>query len=470
MISGKKLQDQLADARRNFERESVTISGLITDSTRSIERQSARQAELWRTFASIHLVEGDISSDKLLRLRAEREAKIDTAHRSIDIATKELGDTSATMAAIAERLASADAAIQAKRDVIEASASKDDVVVSSRAKLSAILVESGAAERRKADAVADVDRKRPAYDNDELFRYLMARHYGSDSYRAYPLIATFDRLLASSIGFEKAAQEFDLLTGLPGWIENKITDLNGERLAEEDALKAAMSKHEKGIGPLQKARRDIDHEMAVAVASHDVAEINKRNAIRYLKEVAEGTDDLQARIVNEGVQMLKNERRSALERLARRTKSDADDVALEEISRSESETSKVVAEREMLKRRLDIASDRLTNVATAEKRLKSSGWNDSDHKFRDGSCDVGALVRGTLLADAFWRAAKAGHVEPPRETSSNWGSSTGGFGGGSSGTSGGGWSTGGGFGGSDSGWSTGGGFGNDDNNKTGGGF
>jgi hypothetical protein len=464
MITGKKLQSMLADARRSMERDSVTISSLIVDSERSLERMGTRQSEMWKKFASIHLVEGDIGSVTLDRLRGEREARIDKARRTIDIAAKELAELDANMAKISERRVAADAAIKSKRDQIEASASSDSVVMSSRTKLSAILVEVGAAAKRKADADLDVANKRPGYDNDELFRYLKGRKYGSDDYRAFPVIATLDRLLASSIGFDKAAQDFELLTGLPGWIDAKLAELAVAQRSEEGVLKDAMTKHESGLETLLKTRGEIDREMSLAVASHDAAEINNRNAVRQLKEIANGSDDIQAKILIVSVNILKKERSSALERLARGTKSDDDDIALAEILCIEADAAKIVAERDILKTKLSTTNSRLKNIEMVEKRLKNEGWNDSEHKFRDGSYDINGLLQGAILADAFWRSAKSGHVEPQPDYSSTWGGpSCGNFGGSSNTKSGG-------FGGSDS-WTTGGGFGDsDDKVSTGGGF
>jgi hypothetical protein len=464
MITGKKLQSMLADARRSMERDSVAISGLIVDSERSLEKMSARQADIWKKFASVHLIEGDIGSATLDRLRAEREARIDKAHRTINMASKELSELESNMAKIAERRVAADAAIKTKNDQIEASASSDAVVASSRTKLSAIHVAVVAATKRKADADLDVANKRPGYDNDELFRYLKGRKYGSDGYRAFPMIATLDRLLASSIGFDKAAQDFELLTGLPGWIEAKLAELDAEQRSEEAILKDAMTKHENGLEPLIKKRSEIDREMSLAVASHDAAEINNRNAVRQLKEIANGSDDIQAQILSEGVSILKKERGSALERLARRTKSDDDDIALAEILCIEADAAKIVAERDILKTKLSTTNSRLKNIETVEKRLKNEGWADSDHKFKDGSYDISGLLQGAILADAFWRSAKSGHIEPQPDYSSTWGGPSGGSFGGSSNTKSGG------FGGSDS-WTTGGGFADsDDKVSTGGGF
>lgn len=456
MITGKNLKNQLEDARDAVTREHVTISNLILDGNRSLEKLHAKEAGLWKKFASIHLVEGDYNTEELERMKSKRSEQIEKAHRSIDIATKEIADLTDQVGKITDRHDKASEAARSKHAEVDEAANKDGAVVEARARLADVETSLSAARKRKSDAEADVSGKRSGYDSDELFCYLKDRNYGGEDYRPGPFTATLDRLLASAIGFDKAMQDYQLLTGLPAWIEAKISDLEGKRISEASRLSEATAKYEAIMAPYIKTVHEIEHELSVAHASIDAAEINKSSAVSYLGDVARGTDALQIKIVDECVNLMKREKVSALERLAKRTKSTDDDAALEEIERIETQAGKIVEESKILKKKLAGVAARLSNIEAVDRKIKSNGWNKSGHKFREGSCDIDGLVRGVVLADVFLRSAQSGHVEPEPDYTSNWSSgssrSSGGFGGSDS------WSSGGGFG-SDSSWSSGGSFG-----------
>jgi len=475
MITGNKLQSMLRDARRTVEDEHAAISKSILEIDRSMEKLNARQTAMWKQFASIQAAEGTIVSDKLSKLRADRAAAIEKAHRTIEISTKEIADAAANLDELSKRKKAAEEAISAKYREVEEASSKDEAVVSSKSKLSTLDEDIAAAKKRLADAQADVEKKRPGYD-DELFIYLEQKKYGTPDYRAIPLISTLDRLLALAAGYDRAKQDFDLLTGLPDWVDAKIGELTANREAEFARFKEAMAKYEQGADQLLKSKQDIEHEISVAVASQDAAEINKKNAMSFLEDVAHGNDSIQTKIVNECISLVKQEKRDALARLAERSKSKADDEALQEIDRINADFRKAKAERSKLQSKLTDVSNRLENIEAVERKFRREDWFDSDHKFRDGSYDVTGLMTGAVLADVFLRSAESGHIDPPRDYSSPSPSSNWSSGSGSSST---GWSgsgnrsndddSRGGFGGGN-GWSTGGGFGGNDSFSSGDGF
>lgn len=72
-----------------------------------------------------------------------------------------------------------------------------------------------AAERKAAQAEADLAAKRVPYEQDPIFMYLWRRGFGSPRYTSTGLVRNLDRMVATHVGYADASRNYAMLTELP---------------------------------------------------------------------------------------------------------------------------------------------------------------------------------------------------------------------------------------------------------------
>ena len=85
-----------------------------------------------------------------------------------------------------------------------------------------------AAERKAAQAEADLEQKRKPYEADPLFMYLWRRGFGTPRYRAAPFVRHFDRKVARLVGFDDARRNYAVLVELPVRLREHAEQLRAE--------------------------------------------------------------------------------------------------------------------------------------------------------------------------------------------------------------------------------------------------
>ena len=89
-----------------------------------------------------------------------------------------------------------------------------------------------AAERKAAQAEADLAAKRVPYEQDPIFMYLWRRGFGTPRYTSTGLVRNLDRMVARHVGYADASRNYTMLTELPIRLREHADRLRG-RLGEE---------------------------------------------------------------------------------------------------------------------------------------------------------------------------------------------------------------------------------------------
>ena len=90
---------------------------------------------------------------------------------------------------------------------------------------SAQMLES--AERKAAQAEADLAAKRVPYEQDPIFMYLWRRGFGTPRYTSNGLVRSLDRMVARHVGYADASRNYAMLTELPIRLREHAERLRG---------------------------------------------------------------------------------------------------------------------------------------------------------------------------------------------------------------------------------------------------
>ena len=321
----------------------------------------------------------------------------------------------------------------------------------------------------------DLEQKGKPYLADPLFAYLWRRGWGTDTYRASPIIRLLDRWVARVADYDTARRSFALLSELPAGLEGHAQRMQDAAEASNEHLRARL--HDlAGLPPASegdKARAALEqaeNRLQAATTAYNEAEL--------ARAAANGEDE--ARFAQAAARLeaaLGQRPLSELRAAAARTPTREDDsivARLEAASQEAASTERALAQ---ARAEAEAARQRLIQVQQVRQEMRNRGYARDGWEFRDGAI-VGILIndmlRGSISSGGFWnrmdqaRIPGAGRGDPwggGGPFGGGWGGGFGGgfggglgggFGGGGGGFGGGGGGGGGGFGGG--GFRTGGGF------------
>ena len=387
-------------------------------------------------------------AEALRKARRER----DEARSECDVAVKQETEAAAALEALREqvdaRWADIDRRLLDKAEYAEAEA------------LAASAMESARSLREKADlARSERDDKAAPYLADALFSYLLGRGYGTEAYRQSTLgfVQRVDGWVAATCGFEEAHRNLKILTELPDFIDAMARRKSGE--AEELAAVVQQLRQREaaddGVAALEAQATHAEERAAVleeaaSAARSRLLECDEK-ADAYDRDEDPAYQSIQALLVD----TLRGTAINELERRARATSTEADDVQVRRIRRAREQVEHLAGVLEHQESVLADAQEKVDRVATVRKQVKRKGASSSS-AFDSGRIDraLDGYLLGAITGMALSDTIDASHSITPSHysASSSFGASsipTSSF-------SGGGFSSGGGFGGGD--FSSGGGF------------
>ncbi len=328
---------------------------------------------------------------------------------------------------------------------------------------------AAAAEKKAADAEAELGEKKKPYDEDRLFQYLWKRRFGTGDYAGGGLSRFMDRWLAGHIEYEPSRISYGKLIEIPPMLRSHADTVKADASAAADSLARIERKAlvDGGIEPLEKelararaALAEAEKALAAEQAELKAAEERRESALSE-----EGTDSYR-----EAIRILaENDARDTIRQLyaeAGRTKAPDDDRLVERIEKTDVTLGASEQEVQNIRKQALEIAHRRSEVETVRERFRDTGYDHPNVVFSNNSMIgdlLSGILRGAVQGAILWDTLERSHeVRYPRNSDFGGGISfpmpRSGGGGWSPGSGGGSWSGGGGGGRGGGGFSTGGGF------------
>lgn len=487
MFRGRDALRSIDRSIQELRRELEQVSQRTAKDTDDLARYRQRQAETLRKLAGVRLsiAQREPMVDRLSRTERDALQLLSARNdRLKDLEARLDADGAARAGLDGQRHDQADRVEVLEHELADAEA-KHEAKLADDADYKAQLDVVAQAERiaeeaaRKTElAKDDREEKGAPYEADPLFVYLWERKFGTDAYRAGPLIRMLDRWVAGLIRYHDARLNYQRLIDLPTRLGEHAERVSQDADREAEALNALARERRvaAGVQAIEDRLTEAEAELA-RIDSALEEEAGAKSALeeeraRYLR----GEDDDYAKAVALLSETLARADLRKLHREALLTPERDDEALVEEIADLQEEieeTEEDLKERREMARTLERRRVELEDVRArfVRKRYDSRESYFDDDDFLENL--LKGIARGAISGGGLWREIER-HQRRTASTSSRsrsrsrtpnigtWGSNR------SNPWSGGGGRRTGGFGGG--GFRTGGGFGGGGGFKTGGGF
>lgn len=274
------------------------------------------------------------------------------------------------------------------------------------------------AEQKSTFAVRDFEEKGAPYRADPLFAYLWDCGYGTQRYRAMPLVRMVDAWVARLIGFEPARRSYQLLSDLPGHMRAHAQRMR----ADADAALRAMVERRRAVAGLGAAPRPSAKGLEAAEDAVEAAQAALAKAEATRSRLASGDDPESRAAVQALEQALAARTLRTLREEASRTPTREDDAIVARLEIAAAERARTETALAELQIQAEAARQRLRELQGLRNDLRARGVEQGHWSFPSGAA-VGLLVRevlrGALSRDAFWDRMERQRMPRPMQGSSN---------------------------------------------------
>jgi hypothetical protein len=405
MANAHRLRHDLAEGFRSLAR--ARLDAMVRDRVIGDLDETEHQA--------LAIVEGRRRRiDELARKRDQAQAALDTAE-----ATKHERD---------QELADVLEAIDELRDRTEARIKTDERWRNAKAAVETAVEIADNADKKVAQAEADLLAKGKPYENDPLFMYLWKKKAGETGDKSGTLVRLFDRIVERSIGYRDARANYARLKESPARLREHATTREHDIDAAKD-LVVALERQAlvaDGIEPLE-TRAEAAHaamvsaEQTVAKITADLGKLEAKR--QWILESDDEKSD--GRAVDLLARTLEREDLRRLYREAVSTQTSADDQAVSAISSAQAALEKADSEVAQIRVQLRDMARRRAELEGARDRARSIGYDDPRATFsgdRDVVGDViGGILSGALRGGALDRILRDNYRAPMRHADPEFG-------------------------------------------------
>lgn len=464
-ISGPQALNHLDDAIRDIRQEEGELAKKLARSAERSAKLRETEAELFRKLAEVRLtpqVQAELSG-RLLDAEKRAHHMIAQHAQELESAEKGLKELDAQVAAkavmrreILGRLNTAQDGLTKLSAKIAQSIADNPAFSAAQANARNMRKIAGESLAKTEQAEADREEKGQPYRADPLFMYLWEAGYETRNYRANNLVRWLDGMVAGMVRYHDARPNFAMLNEIPIRLrehaERQIANAEAAE-AELEALEnkaidtAGGAEMRREIGTAREALEAFDAEMAHLEDARD----EKARAFRQITEGRDPGFEEANRIL--AVSLGQEDIKSLLA-AAQRTLTDVDDALVYQIGDIRARIAENETEGRDDQERLRTFAKRRQELEDIEWEFKKSRFDDPRSVFREDQLAgdlLGEFLRGAISAAGYWDQWR--NSQSWRPGSSDWGnqvglpkrgsnpwSGSGGFGGGSSGNSGGGFS------------------------------
>jgi chromosome segregation ATPase len=428
------IERAIGTARANEGRLDAALRSAIDEAAR-LRRQ---ETDGFRALARIKLdammsdrVVGDLDSTerRALAMIEGRRQEIEALARRRDQAQAALEAAEAAKHERDQELADAIEALDELRERTEQEVRADDSWQAAIKALEAVEQVAANAERKAADAEADLAVKRKPYEDDPIFMYLWNRKHGESEDRSGSFVRFFDRKAARLIGYGGARANYAMLQEIPKRLRehatNKQNDVAAAQKQLADVERAALVA--KGVEPVET--RLAAAQAQAKSAGEEVLKITaelQRIEIERQKLVAAGDDALMNQATELLADALSRENVHALYQEAKRTATRGDDQAIAVISAAREKLQKTDREVAQIRDEMRELARRRSELEGARDRARRSGYDDPRGTLRTDAGDIiggiiGGILAGTMQGGSLDDMFRRDYRGPRRRSRGNFG-------------------------------------------------
>lgn len=413
------LYGQFAQASRRYEIPMRNAEDAITKAQREELKLSQEIATCLQKIASVQIDENpalDADLRRQIQLRGEEER---TLRQDLARTEAEIEHLSARTNALAGQMENLERslAVSLEADPIHAQILKD---------LTTARDEQAQLEVQYREIRDEVDRKEPAFKDNELMTYLVRVGYGTNAYGRRGLVRYLDRWIAGLCNFDANRPSQTMLADLRA--------ANEGRRAGSTSVIPDLNRR------LQLRRQELEEELGLPALRADLTDIradvatqkDRANTLQDGLAAYRAKKDTRYRQATEALAaILNNESPDELVARVRQTPSGEDDGSLSVLFEHQHELDAVRVRIPQLKAEYERTRAQYQRAKELEREVRGSGVVTKDHDYRD--VDVDALVTGYVLGSLsqirVLDELEEHKVRIPRvqydDTSSSWGGSSG---------------------------------------------
>lgn len=274
---------------------------------------------------------------------------------------------------------------------------------------------AGEAEKKAANAEAELGAKRKPYDEDPLFIYLWQRGFGTGRYQSGNLVRFMDRMVAHFIGFAAVRPNYAALIEIPLRLREHATAKRAaaaQRLAALSAIeRRAMV--EAGVEPKERALSEARHKLAAAERTlDDKAALLRKTDEERTALVSGGSNPTYEQALATIASADAKDQIAALYAEARRTATPADDAIVHRLEAIDDKIAKTEEELADLRRTAKDLAKRRIEIERVRDRFRGAGYDHPHGTFgndRDIADALGRTMAGTIAGQILWEVLKGGY-------------------------------------------------------------
>jgi DNA repair exonuclease SbcCD ATPase subunit len=424
MWTGRETLGSIESTIGKLYREETQLDGSLKSAVAETERLRKERTEALRELARVKLDEMaagrlvnnlDAGERRAVRILDDYRLRIASLTERRERLVKELESAQADRDAAAKLVETALAAVEALRAEVEGKVQALAKWREAKGAVDAANGVAGEAEKKAANAEAELGAKKEPYDEDPLFVYLWKRGFGTGRYQAGNFSRYMDRLVANFIDFGNVRPNYAALIEIPLRLREHAT---AKRAAAEERL-ATLSGIERramleaGIEPRERALAEARHRLSTADTTLD----EKHDLLRKLDTernglLSAGTNPAYEEALASIASADAKDQMATLYLEARRTPTAADDSIVKKLEGLEQQIPKADAEVAELRRTAQDLAKRRIEVERVRDRFRGAGYDHPHGTFGNDTAIADALGRmlaGSIGGQILWDILQGGY-------------------------------------------------------------
>lgn len=397
MISGESLHHSLSAQRDYVQCQLIRITRNMLDMELRLNLLRLDEVVAWRAYSNLNHTE-QLSIQNIRTLITKH---YDKAHRALDTAEsydKEIVVLRNHKANLSIQAANAKSVFEIKDREVREELEQSGVLHAYRTACKKIEEHIFQIQNWVRDSKSQRAEILSSLNSSRIFIYLLNKQEVSDKRISY-----LDRVLMRLIGYEAKKQEYDNAYEYPlsakQWqldLEDRISDINKESASIEHAALSSLNQYRKALIETKNELNHLDIQL-----HHKETEV--RDAMRIVVAMVLGKDKEYAHIIETFVNVLAQERASAVIEFARNPSRQSNSHA-SQIDLIVGKRHSLSVESDGQRRQATIALARLKLLENILEKMELRQWSSSDTRFDIETNDsiFADIVDGNISFDDAW--------------------------------------------------------------------